>query len=59
MPKFRYIGNHVAEVYSGDKCIMLAPGEFVDLTAEDQKGEHTKEAIDNGLLIPAGSKGGT
>lgn len=56
MPEYRYVGTHAVEVYSGDKCIMLAPGEFVTLSAEDMKNDYNKELGDQ--LLPVDAKGG-
>jgi hypothetical protein len=54
MPEYRYVGDHAVEVYQGDKCVMMAPGEFVTLSAEDMK--ENKELEDQ--LLPVGAKGG-
>lgn len=51
---FRYVGSHAVEVYKGDKAVMLAPGDFIDLSAEDQKRDEN-EGVE---LIPAKEGGG-
>jgi len=43
VPKYRFVGTHASEAYKGDKCVMLAPGDFVELSAEDMKNELNKE----------------
>ena len=58
MPKYRYVGDHAAEFYSGDACIMVGPGEYIELSDEDLKDPTNKEAADNGFLIPAEEKTG-
>jgi hypothetical protein len=55
MPEYRYVGTHAVEVYSGDKCVMLAPGELVTLSAEDME---SNAEIENQLLPTAEKKGG-
>lgn len=52
MPKFRYIGDHAHEFEKGDKRVQVGNGEFIDLTAEEQKDESVKELLDNEMLIP-------
>jgi len=55
MPKYRHVGAHSVEAYQGDKCVMLAPGDFITLSAEDEKNEDN-EALD--LLLVDDKKGG-
>lgn len=52
MPKYRFVGDHPEEVYKGDKCVMMAPGEFIELSAEDMK----RDENDGIALIPVSEK---
>lgn len=54
MPKYRHVGTHAVEVYQGEKCVMIAPGEFITLSVEDEKNELNK-ALN---LLPVDQKGG-
>jgi hypothetical protein len=55
--KRRYTGDYAREIKVGDAYAQLAPGDFVELSAEDEGDVETKELIDNGTLIDA--SGGT
>jgi hypothetical protein len=52
--KFRYVGSHAVEVYQGDNCVMVAPGDYIELSAEDEKRDEN-EGLE---LIPATEKKG-
>lgn len=58
MGKYRQVGNVPQEVEKGDKRIMLGPGEFIDLTAEEQKADNNKALIESGWLIEAPAEKG-
>lgn len=50
MPKYRNVGRHAEEVHIGDKRVMLGPGEFANLKADDEKNDHNKELTTRGVL---------
>jgi hypothetical protein len=54
MPKYRHIGTSAVEVFQGEKCVMLAPGDFITLSAEDEKNE-LNQALN---LLPVDDKKG-
>ena len=45
---FRSVSSHVEDLASGRT---LAPGEFVDLTKEEQKDPHNARLLEEGILI--------
>lgn len=51
LKEYRMIGAHPYEVHVGDKVIMCAPGEFVELSEDDIKQEDNKNLKDLGILI--------
>lgn len=58
--KRRYVGNYAQEIKVGDAYVQTAPGDFLDLSAEDEDEVLNKEMIDGGILIDAtGSSGDT
>ena len=58
--QFRNVGTHAFEVVvsakDGDKVVMLGPGEFIELSAEDQKNEHNVSVMDDLLEVEKGGK---
>jgi hypothetical protein len=56
MAKYRHVGAHPDEVSVGNKRVMLGPGEFIDLKAEDV--DKNKALVEDGVLIAASAKGG-
>lgn len=56
--RLRYSGNHPQEVVAKGKSVMLAPGEFVELDADDMKNPAVKDMMDAGTLfkVEAGEK---
>lgn len=52
-PTHRYVGNHARGfALENGKEPMLAPGEFLTLSKEDE--DTYKEDIKNGILLPVG-----
>lgn len=51
MTKYRYTGFHPQDFQSGEKVIMAAPGDYVDLEDEDIKNGRYQEMLDNGTLM--------
>ena len=49
--KRRYVGNYAQEIKVGDAYVQTAPGDFLELSAEDEDEAANKEMIDNGTLI--------
>ena len=54
--KYQVGGLHPVEVVVGDKRPMLAPGESATLSAEDEKVEHNKMLMSDGVLTKQESK---
>lgn len=51
MTKFRQVANVPVEVEQGDKRVQLAPGEFIDLTADEAKADSNVALVENGRLL--------
>jgi hypothetical protein len=49
--KRRYVGNYAQEIKVGDTYVQTAPGDFLELSAEDEDDVFNKEMIDGGILI--------
>ena len=51
MSKRRYVGDYAREIKVGDTYVQTAPGDFVELSGEDEEDVENKEMIENGTLI--------
>ena len=58
MGKYRQVGNVPMEVEKGEARVMLGPGEFIDLTADEAKADNNKALIESGWLIEAAAEKG-
>jgi hypothetical protein len=49
MDAFRLVGRHPESLASG---VIVSPGEKVELKTDEQKDEHNKRLIEDGVLRP-------
>lgn len=49
--KYYFMGNHADTVYSGDKCIPVAPGDLITLSDADLKREENQYLTESDLLL--------
>lgn len=55
MTRYRFIGSHSHDFNADGKVLMVAPGDYVELTDDDIKSNGYEEMVDNGMLLDASS----
>ena len=58
MAKLRFVGMYAKHVKIGDKSVPIGPGDFIELSAADEKHEDNAELMNELIPVPSKAKGG-